>query len=237
MSPAPPLLVKCDAPSRRFDMTAFTPTAGLEEVCVTDAAGVAAGLAFLLARTKPDQRLAALVTPRHWLHERGRPYAHGLTGLGLAADRLLVITPKTEAESLWALEEVLRSGAAALAVGAVEGASLVATRRLDMIAREAGAMTALIRTTPQRNLSAARRRWRLSPAPSATHTWDNRASGAARWRAVLERNRDGALGQALLEFDDETLRLCLADGLAGDGLAPGTGAGPSERGRQTGLAA
>lgn len=237
MSPALPLPADCGAMNRRFGMTAFAPSAGLEEVCVADAAGVAVSVAFLLTRAKRDTRLAVLVVPRHWLHERGRPYEHGLIGLGLAPDRLLVITPKTEAESLWALEETLRSGAAGLAIGAVEGASLVATRRLDMIAREAGAMAALVRTTPQRNLSAARRRWRLSPAPSATHPWDSRASGAPRWHAVLERSRDGALGQALLEFDHETLRLHLADGLAGDGLAPGSGTGAADPERQSGLAA
>jgi len=237
MDLATPLAADCGALKRRFDMTAFAPTRGLEEVCVGDAAGVAAGVGFLVARAKADRRLVAFVAPRHWFHERGRPYAHGLTGLGVSADRLLVIAPKTEAESLWALEEVLRSGAATLAVGAVEGASLVATRRLDMMAREAGAMAALVRATPSRDLSAARRRWRLTPAPSAVHPWDRRASGSARWRAVLERSRDGALGSALLEFDDETLRLHLADGLAGDGLAAGARAGQARGGRPAILAA
>lgn len=237
MDCSPPRPAEYGALKRRFDLSAFAPTAGLEEVRVGDAAGVAAGVGFMLARVRGDKRLVAFVAPRFWFQERGRPYAHGLIGLGVAADRLLVITPKTETECLWALEEVLRSGAAALALGAVEGASLVATRRLDMMAREAGAMSALIRATPSRDLSAARRRWRLSPAPSALNPWDARASGAARWRAVLERSRDGALGQALLEFDDETLRLHLVDGLAGDGLAAGAGTGEADGRRPAGLAA
>ncbi len=211
--------------SRRFDASVLTPSLGLEEVCVHDAGSLAAGLAFLVSRpkgsAKPDDRLVALVAPRFWLAERGRPYGGGLAGLGLGRGRLLVVTPRNEGEALWALEEVLRSGAVSLAIGAVEGASLVATRRLDMIARAAHAMTALIRTTPQRNLSAARRRWRVRAAPSAPHPWDARASGPARWRATLERSRDGSSGETLLEFDDETLRLRLVDGLADHGLALG----------------
>jgi protein ImuA len=213
---------------RRFDAETIAPLPGLEEVCVEDATSLAAGLAFLAARTanadaSVDRRLTAFVAPRFWFGERGRPYAQGFHGLGVGLDRILVVTPKTEAEALWALEEVLRSGAARLAVGAVEGASLVATRRLDLIAREAGASVALVRTTPQRNLSAARRRWRLSPALSASDPYDAKASGRARWRAALERSRDGSIGETTLEFDDETLRLRLADGLADHGLALGAG--------------
>ncbi len=219
MSAHLPLPAEVSTLARRFDDAAFAPSRGLEEVCVADSGGVAAGLAFLTARAGRDGRLAALVVPRFWLAERGRPYGQGLMRLGAGAERLLVITPPSEAEALWALEEILRSGAAALAVGAVEGASLVATRRLDMMARTAGAMAALVRTTPQKNLSAARRRWRLRPAPSAPHPWDARASGRPRWLAALERSRDGAVGEALLEFDDETLRLHLVDGLADHRLA------------------
>ncbi len=221
MSASSPLPEDCAALSRRFDAVAFAPAAGLEEVCVSDAAGMAAGLGFLAARVRSEPRLVAFVAPRFWFAERGRPYAYGLRALGIAAERMLVVTPRTEAEALWAMEEVLRSGAASLAVGAVESASLVATRRLDLIARGAAAAVALIRTTPQTALSAARRRWRLAPAPSAPHPFDARASGAPRWRAVLERSRDGAHGEALLEYDDETFRLHLVDGLADHGLAGG----------------
>src|ERR1700761_1616322 len=217
---------------RRFDASAIAPTPGLEEVCVADASSMAAGLAFLAARTPSSVRLTAFVAPRFWFSERGRPYAQGLGGLGIGAGRLLIVMPRSETEALWALEEVLRSGAAALAIGAVEGASLVATRRRELIAREAGAAVALVRTTPQRNLSAARRRWRLEPALSAPDPFDAKASGHARWRAVLERSRDGSSGEPLLEFDDETLRLRLVDGLADHGLALGAG-DP----RQTGVAA
>ncbi len=221
MPARPTLSEDCAALSRRFDATAFESVAGLEEVCVSDAAGISAGLGFLAARVRSEPRLVAFVAPRFWFTERGRPYAYGLRALGIAAERLLVVTPRTEAEALWAMEEVLRSAAASLAVGAVETASLVATRRLDLIARGSSTAAALVRVTPQNNLSAARQRWRLSPAPSGPHPFDAKASGAPRWRAVLERSRNGAQGEALLEYDDETFRLHLVGGLADHGLAGG----------------
>jgi len=212
---------ECAALSRRFDAAAFAPVAGLEDLCVEDAVGLAAGLGFLAARVRSEPRLVAFVAPRFWFAERGRPYAYGLRALGIAAPRLLVVAPRTETEALWAMEEILRSGAAALAMGGVETASLVATRRLDLIARGAGAAAVLVRTKPQNSLSAARRRWRLTPAPSAPHPFDAKASGASRWRAILDRSRDGAHGEALLEYDDETFRLHLVDRLANNGLARG----------------
>ena len=147
--------------------------------------------------------------------------ARGAQAFGIPPERLLIVRPRTEAEALWALEEILRSGAADLAIGAVEGASLTQTRRLDMAAREAGATAALVRVRPGSPLSAARRRWRISALPSAPDPWDDRAPGAPRWRAELLRRRDGAPGSWDLEWNDETARLDLVAGLAGDGLGQG----------------
>jgi protein ImuA len=170
-----------------------------------------------------EARLIALVVPRTWEAERGRLMARGALGFGIAPERFLVVRPKTEADALWALEEVLRSGAADLAVGAVKAASLTQTRRLDMAARQAGAMAGLIRVEGAAAwpLSAARRRWRVRALPSARDPWDARASGAPRWRAELARRRDGPPGCWDLEWNDATGRLDLVEGLAGDGLGQG----------------
>ncbi len=200
--------------------------AGLEEVCVEGASGVAAGVGFLLSAAGEGacRRGLMAAAPRAWFRERGRLLMGGLAQLGLgglisadlghAGGAVVVVAPATEIEALWALEEGLRSGAVGLAVGAVEGASLLATRRLDMAARAAGATVVLIKTRPARDLSAARRRWRVAPHPSAPHPWDPKASGSARWRVTLERSRDGASRAWILEHDLETHRFRLVEGLA-----------------------
>jgi len=187
---------------------------GLEEVCVEGASGVAAGLGFLLATTGQEmcRRELMVAAPRAWLRERGRMLTGGLVRLW--GDAVLITATATEIEALWALEEGLRSGAVGLAVGAVEGASLLATRRLDLAARAAGATVVLLKTRPPRDLSAARRRWRVAPHPSSPHAFDPKASGAPRWRVTLERSRDGVSGAWILEQDLETHRLCLAERLA-----------------------
>jgi protein ImuA len=201
---------------------ALSPCAGLEDAAVGGLGGIAAGLGFLLARSAgAGDRLIALVAPGAWIAERGGLMARGALAFGIPPGRLLIVRPRTEAEALWALEEILRSGAADLAIGAVEGASLTQTRRLDRVARESGATAALVRVRPGSPLSAARRRWRISALPSAPDPWDDRAPGAPRWRAELLRRRDGAPGCWDLEWNDETARLDLVAGLAGDGLGQG----------------
>lgn len=221
-------------PAKAAGEAALWPCAGLEEAAVGGLGGAAAGLGFLLARSsyakasedkaaggKSCERLIALVAPGGWIAERGGLMTRGAQAFGIPPERLLIVRPRTEAEALWALEEILRSGAADLAIGAVEGASLTQTRRLDMAAREAGATAALVRVRPGSPLSAARRRWRISALPSAPDPWDDRAPGAPRWRAELLRRRDGAPGCWDLEWNDETARLDLVAGLAGDGLGQG----------------
>ncbi len=194
--------------------------AGLEEVCVEGASGVAAGLGFLLSAAGEGACRGGLMVaaPRTWFRERGRLLAAGLAQVGLTTRPLLLIATATEIEALWALEEGLRSGAVGLAIGAVEGASLLSTRRLDLAARAAGATAALIKTRPARDLSAARRRWRVAPHPSAPHPFDLKASGSARWRVTLERSRDGASGEWIFEHDLQTHRLRLAERLADHSL-------------------
>jgi protein ImuA len=192
----------------------------LEEVAPAEPGDFAAALAFSLDRIAAceDPRPAAVVMARHWLGERGRPYARGLERLGLAPQRALLIVVDREAQALWALEEMLKSGAVAGALATLEQAPFVATRRLDFAAREGRAMGVILRSKAQDDLSAARVRWRISAAPSAADPLDEKAPGPMRWRAEVTRRRDGAPGVFEWEESDATPRLRLAPRLAGDGL-------------------
>jgi protein ImuA len=175
---------------------------------------MAALLLFALSRRLDgDARPVLMTATRAWLGEQGRPYGPGLPGVGL------VLAPvTTAAEALWTLEQALRSGAVSLALGAVDGATLAQTRRLDFAAKQ-GEAVGLILPRGLDGLSAARRRWRISTVASAVDSDDARAPGPARLAAELVRGRGERPGAWILEQDDETHRLRLADRLAGDGLA------------------
>ena len=186
----------------------------LEEACASGPRDAAALMRFALSRRlEGDARPVLMTATRAWLGEHGRPYGPGLPGISL------ILAPvTTAAEALWTLEQTLRSGAVAMALGVVDGATLAQTRRLDFAAKQ-GEAVGLILPRGLDGLSAARRRWRISTLESAVDPDDPRAPGPARLVAELVRGRGERPGVWRLEQDDETHRLRLADRLAGDGLA------------------
>ena len=195
--------------------------APLEEACASGPRDMAALMLFALSRRlEGDTRPVLMTATGAWLREHGRPYGPGLTG------QTVVLAPvTTAAEALWTLEQTLRSGAAALALGAVDGASLTQTRRLDFAAKQGGCVGLLLPRGLD-GLSAARRRWRIASLASAIDPDDPRAPGPARLEAELVRGRGERPGAWILEQDDETHRLRLADRLAdlGPPSIAGTGA-------------
>jgi protein ImuA len=181
---------------------------------------MAAAVLFALSRRAAgDGRPVLIAATQAWFGEYGRPYGPGLAGTAL------ILTPvSTAAEALWTLEQALRSGAVSLALGAVDGASLAQTRRLDFAARDGGCVGLML---PRRGdgLSAARRRWRVTAALSAPDADDPRAPGRARLIAEMTRGRGERPGAWMMEQDDETHRLRLADRLADFGPPPIAGTG------------
>jgi protein ImuA len=196
----------------------------LEEVGAAEPGDLAAALAFTLARLTalPNEvRPVALVTTADGLAERGRPFAGGIQGWGAGFERLIWVRARREGEALWALEEVLKSGAVAGGLALVAAPPFVTTRRLEFAAREGRATGVLLRAGPAGDLSAARRRWRIGALGSSRGAWDAAAPGRARLRAELLRRRDGPPGVWDLEQDDETGGFRVAAGLAGHGVDEG----------------
>jgi protein ImuA len=209
---APLLVPSCPLPSAE---------GRLEEIAPLTGPDFGAALGFALARLEEykDSRPLVLAIPRAWLSERGRPFAQGIAqGAGITASRLLLIAPPKPAQALWALEEALKSGAVAGGLGLAAEVGFVITRRLDFAARAGRAAAILLRPKPADDLSAAHLRWRIGSLASAMDDLDARSPGRARWRADLVRRRDGPPKTWDVEQDDETHRLRLAAGLAGDGL-------------------
>lgn len=200
------------------------PEPGLEESAAAQPQDWAAAMAFALERARGGEgeaRPLVFVSTSDWRRERGRLSARGLSWLGHKPGEVILVEAAREADALWALEEALKSGAVAGAVGTVERAAFLATRRLDFAGRAGRARAVLLRTGEADDLSVARLRWRVAAEVSAPHPFDPFAPGALRLRAELTRRRGGPLGGWMMEQDDETHRLRLAAGLAGDGLVQG----------------
>jgi protein ImuA len=187
----------------------------------------AAALAFALALAKRRldgaaragrdlPRILWCTSPRTML-DTGALYPPGLARFGLEAASFLCIDTRREDDALWALEEGLRSGSLALAIGALSSIGLTPARRLSLAARD-GATPLLLLTSARAAPSAATAtRWRIDPAVSGAHPFDARASGAPRLAVRLERCRStppATEAAMTLEWSHEASRFRVAAAVA-----------------------
>ncbi len=150
------------------------------------AAGAATGfVAALLARA-----LADTPKPVLWCRRNGELYAPGLQRYGLPPDRLLLVHTGDDTETLWAMEEALRSGAVAAVAGDADNPSHTAFRRLQLAAERAGVPGFLLRATdPERAAGPVKSRWVVRAAPSRPREVDATWPGAPRFDVRLVRAR------------------------------------------------
>ncbi len=170
--------------------------------------GAASG-AFVAALTEPLAMKGAVV----WVMRRDDLYAPGLAGIGFPAEALIQVCVRDEAEALGVVEDALGSIGVAAAVAEVEGAELVAGRRLQLACERRGATGFLLRRRPfggqgrsAASGSAAATRWRIASAPSEPAVGEP-GLGAPRWRVELERCRGGRPGAWIMEKRDGEDRL------------------------------
>ncbi|MDQ0394481.1 ImuA family protein [Labrys monachus] len=196
---------------------------------IFDSAGA---FGFLISRLVQRQDTNAgtlwlVVSPRG-LSGMGWPYGHGLRALGLDPARLVLVTAADETRAAWAMEEILRSGAAGAVAGLTGGGLEAAmSRRLQLAAAAAPCPLFLLRPPLAAAATAAVTRWRIGSAPGPRDRFG--LLTAWRWRVQLERSRNGQNGSWLMEFDHATHRLGLAAALADPAL-------PESAGRQVRVA-
>ena len=173
------------------------PVGTLSEVFTDEHRHAGAGLGFALglARGLLTERRPALIFLQLTddAQEMGVPYGNGLAAFGIPVDRLVLARPKTITELLWAMEEAIACRAVGAVVADVAGRhkalDFTASRRLSLRSAAAGTTTFLVRYARDREASAARFRWKITPALSGDMRFDTRAPGPPRWQAVLEKGR------------------------------------------------
>lgn len=144
----------------------------------------------LITRNRPGLIVLQLVDEAQ---QMGLPYGPGLVHFGLAANQLVFARPRTITELLWAMEEAIACRAVASVIADIASVHKVldftASRRLSLRSAASGVASFIIRYAQQREASAARFRWKVTPALSGPLPFDDKAPGPPRWRAVLERGR------------------------------------------------
>ncbi len=162
-----------------------------------------------------------LVLPAYGLRDYGHPYGHGLAALGLDPGRLILAGTAHRKQTLWALEEALRSRAVAAVAGVIDKLDLKSSLRLQLAAADAGLPLFLLRPAEILEASAAATRWRVAAAPAVRDRFG--LITHARWQLRLERCRNGRAGEWLVEYDHVTHCFSLAAALADPTHAGGAG--------------
>jgi protein ImuA len=197
------------------------------ESCIAAAFGfIAAVLARVLSMNNGAARTPPLfvVMPAYGLRPyrpHGRLHGHGLNALGLDPARLILVETAHRKETLWAMEEAVRSAAPAAVVGVIDTLDLKLSQRLHLAATDAGLPLFLLRPAPTLESSAAATRWRIGPAKAVRDRFGLLTQ--PRWHLQLERCRNGRPGEWVVEYDHVAHRFSLAAALADFSRARGAG--------------
>lgn len=194
----------------RNDGLPMSPPGLLHEVFTDERRNAGAALGFTLGLARPlfsAERLAVIYLQlTAETQELGLPYGAGLKSFGFAPETLILGRIATITELLWAMEEAIACWAVAAVIADIAGHNkaldFTASRRLSLRAASAGTSVLLLRYGREREASAAKLRWKLSPLISGETMYDARAPGKPRWLAQLEKGR---LGQHRAEAESFVL--------------------------------
>ncbi len=146
-----------------------------------------------------------------WCCERGQenglPYGPGLLRFGLSPDRVIFVDGQSKTDTLWAMEEALRSGTLAAVIGEGVAPDTTASRRLQLAAETGGTAAFILPAKPTQSLITPMR-WRVAAVPAAD------GFTRPRWRVDLERCRGAVPRSWCLDWDDVALRFSLPADLA-----------------------
>ena len=154
--------------------------------------------------------------------ECGRPYGPGLARLGLDPSRLLLVEPRTRADTLWTIEESLKSESLAGIVAILDDADLTESRRLALAAATGRTPCLLVTGLKSSGLAGTATRWLVDLAASMPHRFDRTAPGHINLGVTLDRCRHvGPHGgplplgrRTILEWCDDAYHFRVAAGLA-----------------------
>jgi cell division inhibitor SulA/protein ImuA len=122
------------------DLFGGWPQGALTEIVASrQGIGEVALLLPALARLTRADRWLAFIAPPHI------PYAPGLAQGGVQLERVLVVKPEKNPDTLWALEQALRAGCCGAVLAWPARADFTALRRLQLAAEAGDAMAVIYR--------------------------------------------------------------------------------------------
>jgi len=188
-----------------------------EAGCEASASGFAAALAMRVAQSSGRDDTAQhkqLLWIRHDFSalEFGELSATGLLELGLDPARVLILRAPDVTSALRATGDALTCASLGAVILEIPGRQklldLVTSRRLTLAAQKKGVSVFLLRFAAEPDASSAETRWRIAPAASHDRKDD---WGFPRFTAALTRNRHGATGDWVMEWNNDEQSFRAAD--------------------------
>jgi protein ImuA len=179
------------------------PAGLLQEIFADEQRQAGAALGFTLGLAKKlitrERQAILYLQLQGEMQELGLPFGPGAMQFGLDQSSLVIGRIETITELLWAMEEAIACRAVAAVVADLashpKALDFTASRRLSLRAAAAGTSTFLLRYGRGREASAAKLRWRVSPALSGERAFDPRAPGPPRFQIEIEKGRLGEKSQ------------------------------------------
>jgi hypothetical protein len=140
------------------------PAGALTELyCPIEGVGEFSLLMPLIVRLTSVGKRVVLVSPPHL------PYSQALSERGVKLDKLVLLSPQSARDTLWAAEQTLRCAAVGLVVAWAARAGDRELRRLQLAAETSGATLIVYRPAPEaRSFSPAALRVLVQPAGTAS---------------------------------------------------------------------
>lgn len=185
----------------------------LHEIHAAEAgdSGAASGFAAGLAQRLCGDRALLWIRQEFSALEHGEISGSGLIELGIDPRKLVLLRIDHAKDALKAAGDALSCkglGAVMIEIyGKHKVLDLTATRRLTLAAGREGVSVLLLRLGAEADASAAETRWivRAAPSPSPAGAGD---FGLPRFDATLARNRHGATGRWIMEWNCDNGSFC-----------------------------
>jgi protein ImuA len=134
-----------------------------------------------------------------WVGTRHLIFPPALKSFGVDPDQIIFINTRNEKETIWTVEEALRSCALTCVVGQIRELSFTESRRFQLAIEQGGVGCFLLRYCPRNLTTAATTRWHIKPLSSSVED-EQPGVGYPRWQVNLLKVRGGKPGSWTLEW-------------------------------------
>lgn len=185
-------LIKDAFPNSTFPIGAVHEFISLTNEDATASLGFISGIVSSLMSTG---------APSVWIYSNRSTFPPGLKSFGLQPHNIIFIQPKKPKETLWVIEEALKTDSISAVIGDIQEISFLESRRLQLAVEQSKVTGFLLRRNPKNLATACVTRWRIKSMPTEKKAIPG--IGFPKWNVELLKVRNGKPGQWQMQWHNE----------------------------------